>query len=169
MQPLAVLSDEDLRRVPPFGAEYRDRAYFRSRRFVIVPLVAGHRVIGVASADNKALARLFYRMSKILDLKGENQFKAIAFFKVKDVLETMPQDVRGVWQDATPWGTVNIRYRKNNVKFDGNIGYKVTHRVTLFVQARNILNENSELFEDGMLWRVENFGSQWFFGVRGEF
>jgi PAS domain S-box-containing protein len=57
MQPLAVLSDEDLRRVPPFGAEYRDRAYFRSRRFVIVPLVAGHRVIGVASADNKATRR----------------------------------------------------------------------------------------------------------------
>ena len=53
-----------------------------------------------ASADNKALARLFYRMSKILDLKGENPFKAIAFFKVKDVLETMPQDVRGVWQQG---------------------------------------------------------------------
>ena len=51
-----------------------------------------------ASADNKALARLFYRMSKILDLKGENQFKAIAFFKVKDVLENMPQDVRALWK-----------------------------------------------------------------------
>jgi signal transduction histidine kinase len=57
MQPLAVLTDEDLRRVPPFGAEYRDRAYFRSRRFVVVPLVAGHRVIGVASADNKTTRR----------------------------------------------------------------------------------------------------------------
>jgi hypothetical protein len=78
--------------------------------------------------------------------------------------------VRGVWQDETPWGTVNtIRFRKNNVKFDGNIGYKVTDRTMLFVQARNILNENSELFEDGMLWRLENFGSQWMFGVRGEF
>lgn len=50
-----------------------------------------------ASADNKALARLFYRMSKILDLKGENPFKAIAFFKVKDVLENMPQDIRAVF------------------------------------------------------------------------
>jgi signal transduction histidine kinase len=56
-QPLAVLTDEDLRRVPPFGAEYRDRAYFRSRRFVVVPLVAGDRVIGVASADNKTTRR----------------------------------------------------------------------------------------------------------------
>jgi PAS domain S-box-containing protein len=57
MQPLAVLTDEDLRRVPPFGAEYRDRTYFRSRRFIVVPLVAGDRVIGVASADNKTTRR----------------------------------------------------------------------------------------------------------------
>ena len=51
-----------------------------------------------ASADNKALARLFSRMSRVLDLKGENPFKAIAFFKVKDVLENMPQDIRAVFQ-----------------------------------------------------------------------
>jgi len=56
-QPLAVLSDEDLRRVPPVGPEYRDRAYFRSRRFIVAPLIAGDRVIGVASADNKTTRR----------------------------------------------------------------------------------------------------------------
>ena len=50
-----------------------------------------------ASADNKALARLFSRMSRVLDLKAENPFKAIAFFKVKDVLENMPQDIRAVY------------------------------------------------------------------------
>jgi PAS domain S-box-containing protein len=56
-QPLAILSDEDLRRVPPVGAEYRDRSYFRSRRFIVAPLIAGDRVIGVASADNKTTRR----------------------------------------------------------------------------------------------------------------
>jgi len=56
-QPLAILTDEDLRRVPPVGAEYRDRAYFRSRRFIVAPLIAGDRVIGVASADNKTSRR----------------------------------------------------------------------------------------------------------------
>jgi PAS domain S-box-containing protein len=56
-QPLAVLNDEDLRRVPPVGAEYRDRAYFRSRRFIVAPLIAGDRVIGVASVDNKTSRR----------------------------------------------------------------------------------------------------------------
>jgi PAS domain S-box-containing protein len=56
-QPLAVLNDDDLRRVPPVGAEYRDRSYFRSRRFIVAPLIAGDRVIGVASADNKTTRR----------------------------------------------------------------------------------------------------------------
>jgi PAS domain S-box-containing protein len=56
-QPLAILTDEDLDQVPPIGADYRDRAYFRSRRFIIVPLVAGDRAIGVASADNKPTRR----------------------------------------------------------------------------------------------------------------
>jgi PAS domain S-box-containing protein len=56
-RPLAVLTDEDLGRVPPFGFEYRDRSYFRSRRFIVAPLVTGDRVIGVASADNKTTRR----------------------------------------------------------------------------------------------------------------
>jgi PAS domain S-box-containing protein len=56
-QPLAVLTDEDLGRVPPIGAAYRDRLYFRSRRFIVAPLLAGDRVLGVASADNKTTRR----------------------------------------------------------------------------------------------------------------
>ena len=56
-QPLAVLTDEDLQHVPPIGADYRDRTYFRSRRFIVAPLIAGDRVIGVASADNKTTRR----------------------------------------------------------------------------------------------------------------
>jgi PAS domain S-box-containing protein len=56
-RPLAVLTDEDLQHVPPVGADYRDRTYFRSRRFIVAPLIAGDRVIGVASADNKTTRR----------------------------------------------------------------------------------------------------------------
>jgi PAS domain S-box-containing protein len=55
--PLAVLTDEDLQHVSPVGADYRDRTYFRSRRFIVAPLIAGDRVIGVASADNKTTRR----------------------------------------------------------------------------------------------------------------
>jgi PAS domain S-box-containing protein len=56
-RPLAVLSDDDLRRLPPANWEYLQRPYMRSRRFIIAPLLAGDRVIGVASADNKTTGR----------------------------------------------------------------------------------------------------------------
>ncbi len=56
-RPIAALSDEDLARVAPIGGEYRDHPIFRSKRFVVAPLVAGERVIGVVSADNKASRR----------------------------------------------------------------------------------------------------------------
>ena len=54
---LAVLSDDDLRGLPPANPEYLERPYMRSRRFIIAPLLAGDRVIGVASADNKTTGR----------------------------------------------------------------------------------------------------------------
>ncbi len=56
-RPIAVLSDEDLARVPPLDRAYLGHAYLRSKRFVVAPLVAGERVIGVVSADNKTSRR----------------------------------------------------------------------------------------------------------------
>jgi PAS domain S-box-containing protein len=56
-RPLAVLSDDDLRGLPLANREYLDRPYMRSRRFIVAPLLAGDRVIGVASADNKTTGR----------------------------------------------------------------------------------------------------------------
>src|SRR3989442_15262583 len=56
-QPLPILTDEDLQHVPPVGADYRDRTYFRSRRVIVAPLIAGHRASGAASADNKTTRR----------------------------------------------------------------------------------------------------------------
>jgi len=56
-RPLAVLSDDDLRHLPLANPEYLGRPYMRSRRFIVAPLLAGDRVIGVASADNKTTGR----------------------------------------------------------------------------------------------------------------
>jgi PAS domain S-box-containing protein len=56
-RPVTVLSDADLTRVRPLAAAHLDRPYLRTRRFVIAPLVAGDRVIGVVSADNKTSRR----------------------------------------------------------------------------------------------------------------
>jgi PAS domain S-box-containing protein len=52
-QPLAILSDDDLRAMPPLADEFRGEAFFRSTRFVIAPLVAGTRAVGAVCADNK--------------------------------------------------------------------------------------------------------------------
>ena len=51
-----------------------------------------------ASADNKLLSDLFATAARILDLKGENPFKAIAFQRVADLLDNTGEDVRAVWQ-----------------------------------------------------------------------
>ena len=56
-RPVAVLSDEDLRSVRRLDRAYLAHAYLRSRRFVVTPLMAGDRVIGVVSADNKPSRR----------------------------------------------------------------------------------------------------------------
>lgn len=56
-RPVAVLSDDDLRGVRPLDPALLQHAYLRSRRFVVAPLVAGDRVIGVVSADNKTSRR----------------------------------------------------------------------------------------------------------------
>ena len=54
---LAVLRDEDLATIRPLAPAYRAHPFFRTKRFVIVPLVVGPRVIGVTVADNKRSRR----------------------------------------------------------------------------------------------------------------
>jgi PAS domain S-box-containing protein len=56
-RPVVVLRDEDLRGIVPIDPLYRDLPTFRSKRFVIAPLVVGDRAIGVAGFDNKTSRR----------------------------------------------------------------------------------------------------------------
>ena len=55
-RPVVVLQDQDLEKIPaaPFLGTH---PYFRSKRFVVVPLVVGERAIGVVSVDNKRTRR----------------------------------------------------------------------------------------------------------------
>ena len=62
-RPVAVLSDADLAGMRPLAPAHLESPYLRSRRFVIAPLVAGDRVIGVVSADNKTSRRPISRAS----------------------------------------------------------------------------------------------------------
>ncbi|HET7874874.1 MAG TPA: GAF domain-containing protein [Methylomirabilota bacterium] len=52
-----VLSDEDLRRLPPLAKELQDHPVLRSRRFAVVPLKFQGKPIGVVTADNKRTRR----------------------------------------------------------------------------------------------------------------
>jgi PAS domain S-box-containing protein len=56
-RPLAVLSDADLAAAPPLDASYHSHPALRTRRFVIAPLAAGDRAIGVVVVDNKPTRR----------------------------------------------------------------------------------------------------------------
>ena len=77
--------------------------------------------------------------------------------------------LRAVWQDNAPWFNAT-RYRPQIIKYDGSINLRLVRQLTAFMQARNIFNRNHEIYEaNGSLWRAENYGSNWVFGIRGEF
>ncbi|MBI3326234.1 MAG: GAF domain-containing protein [Nitrospinae bacterium] len=56
-RPVVALRDEDLGAILPMAPEYRHNPSFRSKRFVIAPLLVGDRIIGVAGFDNKTSRR----------------------------------------------------------------------------------------------------------------
>jgi TonB-dependent receptor len=79
-----------------------------------------------------------------------------------------------VWLDETPSTNTIGRFRRQNTKFDLSLNYKLTSRVSLFAQGRNIFEEPHRIFEtingnDMVLWRLENYGTNWSFGVKGSF
>ncbi len=82
--------------------------------------------------------------------------------------------LKGVWADDAPWTSTDGRYRPAVLKLDGSIDYRIRDDLTIFVQARNITNEDHIILEaiDGnrpVVWRRENYGSNYVFGIRGQF
>ena len=82
----------------------------------------------------------------------------------------------GVWQDDTPYTTTFGRYQLHNIKLDLSGGFKLSPRLSLFFQGRNILNDPTVLYEGdptrnipAALYRYGNFGVSWTLGVRGNF
>jgi TonB-dependent receptor len=83
--------------------------------------------------------------------------------------------LNGVWQDDTPWfqGST-IRYQKSNVKWDLSANFKITPRVSVYVSGRNIFEVPHRIYEhtDGnpdVIFRYENYGTNWSVGVKGVF
>jgi iron complex outermembrane recepter protein len=84
--------------------------------------------------------------------------------------------VNGIWHDDAPWTTTIGRFQRHNVKFDLTAGFKITPRMSLFAQGRNILNEPTARYDPNpntalppVLQSIFNYGTNWAFGVKGTF
>lgn len=79
-----------------------------------------------------------------------------------------------IWQDDSgPFQATN-RYQKRNVKCDLSGSIALTENLSFFFAGRNIFEEPHLLMEKSagnpdVLFRYENYGTNWTFGLRGSF
>ncbi|WP_175414750.1 TonB-dependent receptor [Nibricoccus aquaticus] len=83
--------------------------------------------------------------------------------------------MNGVWRDDSPWfqGTQN-RYLKSNVKYDLSSSFKLTDNVSLYLSGRNIFEVPHRIYESSngnpdVIFRYENYGTNWSIGVKATF
>jgi len=79
-----------------------------------------------------------------------------------------------IWQSDSDQFQAANRYQKGNLKCDLTADFRVTDRLSVFVAGRNIFEESHRLMEKSpgnpdLLFRYENYGTNWTFGVRGSF
>ncbi|MEJ1973096.1 MAG: outer membrane beta-barrel protein [Lacunisphaera sp.] len=79
-----------------------------------------------------------------------------------------------IWQaDSGPFQAAN-HYQKANTKCDLTGSFQLTDRLSLFVAGRNIFQQPHRLMEvsagnPDVLFRYENYGTNWTLGIRGTF
>jgi iron complex outermembrane recepter protein len=83
-----------------------------------------------------------------------------------------------IWGADRPESGTYGRYIGESTKFDGTLGYDVGRHLSFFVQARNITNVKDGYYQSppgaregqqGALRVMEEYGSNWIFGVKGVF
>jgi iron complex outermembrane recepter protein len=82
----------------------------------------------------------------------------------------------GIWMDDAQWTSTVGRFQRANVKFDLNAVFRLTNRLSLFAQGRNILNEPRTQYDPvpgtdlpPVLQGMFNYGVSWVFGIKGNF
>jgi iron complex outermembrane receptor protein len=81
----------------------------------------------------------------------------------------------GIWQDDSGPFLNNInRYRLANTKYDLSGAVRITKQLSLYFAGRNITEESHRIMEKSagnpdLLFRYENYGTIWSFGIRGNF
>jgi outer membrane receptor protein involved in Fe transport len=82
-----------------------------------------------------------------------------------------------VWTDDRPDGNYG-QFRPEQTQFDLSLNWKLSSRLTLYVQGRNITNQVVKWMisppgmvegESPQLRQVQAYGANWVFGVRGVF
>ncbi len=83
-----------------------------------------------------------------------------------------------IWADDKPESGTYGRYFSQITKVDLSLNFRLTRYATLFVQGRNITNMHDRWYqsppgtlegENGYLRQIEEYGSNWVFGVKGQF
>jgi TonB-dependent receptor len=81
----------------------------------------------------------------------------------------------GIWQDDSgPFLNNANRYQKENIKCDLSGSVRLTDRISLYFAGRNIFETSHRIMEKSagnpdVLYRYENYGTIWSFGLRGTF
>jgi outer membrane receptor protein involved in Fe transport len=82
-----------------------------------------------------------------------------------------------IWIDDRPDGNYG-QFRPEQTQFDLSLNWKLTNRLRLYVQGRNITNQVVKWMisppgvaegESPQLRQVQKYGANWVFGVRGDF
>jgi DNA polymerase IV (family X) len=47
---------------------------------------------------NKEIAAILYEMGELLEIRGENRFKVIAYSKAARAIESLKEDIEDVWR-----------------------------------------------------------------------
>jgi iron complex outermembrane recepter protein len=82
--------------------------------------------------------------------------------------------LKGVWVDDAEWTGVIGRYREGNLKLDASLNVRLGKGISFFAQGRNITSVNHTVWEEvggnvPVIWRQENYGVSYTFGIRGRF
>jgi TonB-dependent receptor len=80
-----------------------------------------------------------------------------------------------IWSDDSgPWLNNINRYQKANTKCDLSGSIKITERLSFYFAARNVFQQSHRIMEKSagnpdVLYRYENYGTNWTFGMKGTF
>jgi iron complex outermembrane recepter protein len=84
--------------------------------------------------------------------------------------------VSALWQDDAQWTTTVGRFQRHWTRYDLNAGFRLTNRVSLFAQGRNVLNSPRTQYDPNpgtnlppVLQAMFNYGVSWVFGIKGNF